>query len=391
MVTNPIYEQCQRMTDVELIRSLTVDKESFSDEFHNIAGHELGRRGLSVGDFINRVRMRHNMEPEFETTLQEAVEQIPPVLALWETWFFTNALGQTLYFQKEALWTSVHLVQPEGPPRSCFIESESGLKEVVTRFLNLKSVDHILQNEIRLDSWRIVAESDSRELIQIMSGIFADNDIPSTVKSQGFRSCACGGGHLKIMVPEEYEKEARSLVKDLDKERDSLYKKADRIPEDAPASEALELYQRLAVLAPDDALVHFNYGTVLFELKQWEQAAEVFTRSAYADPGSQENLRNNLDYLKAISEKMTGGTEILHTRAALSTHLGVEPEIIGGLYKQILEVDPLDAIAHLNLGYLLYQHEGNDWEAASHFQRYLEINPQAEDRAQIEELLNQLQ
>lgn len=390
-MTDPIREQCQRMSDRELIRALTVDKVSFSDTFHNVAGHELGRRGLSLGDFINRVHIRHNMEPEIETTLQEAVDRIPPVLALWETWFFTNALEQILFFQKEAMWTSVHLVQPEGPPRSCFIESETGLKEVVTQFLNLKPVDHVLQNEIRLDSWRIVSESDSQDLVRIISGRLADRDIPSTVKSQGFRSCACGGGHLKILVPEEYEGDAKSLIKDLDRERDSLYEQAERLPEDAPLPEALELYQRLSVLAPDDALVHFNYGTILFELDQWEQAAEAFTRSAYANPGSRENLQNNLGYLEVISGKMIGGTEILHTRAALSTHLGLEPEVIGMLYKQILEIDPMDAIAHLNLGYLLFQHEGNDWEAANHFQRYLEIHPEAEDRAQIEEILNQLQ
>lgn len=390
MPTDPIREQAEQMSDIELVRALTVDKESFSDQFHDVAEHELGRRGLSVSDFISRVRVRHNMEPEFESKLQEAVEQIPPLLALWETWFFTNALEQTLFFQKEALWTSVHLEQPEGPPRSFFIKSEDGLKDVVERFLNLDPVDHILKNEIRLDSWRIVAESDSREFIRVLSGKLGDNDIPSTVKSQGFRSCACGGGHLKIMVPEEFEKDAKSLVSDLERERDSLYQQAERLPDDAPASEALELYQRLAALAPDDALVHFNYGTILFEMEQWEEAAEAFTRSAYADPGSQENLQNNLDYLEAISEKMVGGPEILHTRAALSTHLSADPEVVAALYKQILETDPMDAIAHLNLGYLLYQHEGYDWEAATHFQQYLEINPEAEDRAQIEEILNQL-
>lgn len=391
MPNNPIHEQCQRMTDIELTRALTVDKESFSEEFHDVAEHELGRRGLSVGDFINRVCVRHNNEPEFETALREAVGQIPPVLALWETWSFTNCFGQTLFFQKEALWTSVHLVQSEGPPQSFFIESEGGLKEVVAQFLNLEPVDHILKNEIRLDTWRIVAESNSRELIQIISGMLADRGIPSTVKSQGFRSCACGEGHLKIMVPEEYEKDAKSLVKDLDKERDRLYMEAGQLPDDASPSKALEIYQRLAVLAPEDALVHFNYGTILFELEQWEHAAEAFTRSAYADPGSRENLQNNLDYLEAISGKMTGGAEILHTRAALSTHLGKDCEAVGALYKQILEIDPLDAIAHLNLGYLLYQHEGNDREPAFHFQRYLEINPGAEDRAKIEEILSRLQ
>jgi len=391
MTTDTMREQCAQMTDIELIHALTVDRESFSDQFHDVADHELARRGLSVSDYINQVRIRHNNEPEQESTLWEAVEQIPPILALWETWFFTNSLGQTLYFQKESMWTSVHLVQSEGPPRSSFIESESGLKDVVSKFLNLEPVHDILENEIRLDSWRIVAESNSRELIQILSGMLADKDIPSTVKSQGFRNCACSGGDLKIMVPEEYEKDAKSLVKELDKERDRLYEKASELPEDAPPSEALELYQRLVVLAPDDALVFFNYGTILFESEQWEQAAEAFIHAAYADPGSEENVGNNLAYLEAISEKMIGGTEILHTRAALSTHLGEDPDTIGTLYKQVLEIDPLDAIAHLNLGYLLYQHEGNDWEAASHFQRYLEINPEAEDRTHIEEILNQLQ
>jgi thioredoxin-like negative regulator of GroEL len=391
MNTDAMREQCQLMTDIELIHALTVNKDGFSQQFHSLADHELTHRGISLSDFCNKVHVRHNKEPDQETTLQEALDQLPPILTLWETWFFTNCLGQILYFQREAMWTSVHIIQQEGPPRSFFIESEIGLKETVSKFLNLESMDDMLENEIQLDTWRIVYESESQELVRILSGMMADKEIPSTVKSQEFRSCACGGGHLKIMVPEEYEQDAKSLVKELDKERNRLYDEASDLPDDAPASEVMELYQRLSVLASNDALVFFNYGTALFELGQWENAAEAFTHSAHADLRSKENIRNNLAYLEAISEKMPESTQVLHTRAALATHLDFEPESIGALYRDALAIDPTDGIAHLNLGYLLYQHEGNDNEAAAHFKKYLEINLKAEDREHIEEILNQLQ
>ncbi|MBN1779861.1 hypothetical protein JW948_01945 [bacterium] len=388
--TDAIRNRCSQMTDIELIHALTVDKNDFSEQFHQIADMELTRRGLTLQDFLNRVRVRINNGPEQASTIQEAVEQIPSLLPLWETRFFTNSLGHVLFFQKEAMWIRVHFDLPEGQNRSFFIESESGLKDAVQQFLNLEPVDVLPDHEIRLDSWRIVAESDSPDLIRIISGMMAENSIPSAVKSQEYRGCACGGGRLKVMVPHHYEKDARHLVKELDKERDKLYDAASGLPDDAAAADAAGIYQRLAVLAPDDAVVLFNYGTVLFDMEHWDDAAEAFTRSAYADLRDEENGRNCLDYLSAISQKRTGSAEILHTCAALSAQLNADPESIAAIYRRILETDPKDGIARLNLAYLLIRHEGSETEAGSHFQKYLEINPEAEDSEQIKAILDQL-
>ena len=387
MESEQLRVQCREKTDEELVRAVTVDKSQFSEAFQESAGHEMFRRGFSLSDYVNRVRVRHNNEDKDESTLLESLDLIPPQLAVWEAWFFTNVLDQTLFFQKEVLWTSVHFIAQDEAPESYFIESDFEVKDIVSRFLQLEDWRDGLENEVHLETWPILVDSNSVSYIRLVSGKLADQEIPSTVKSQGYRNCACGGGHLKILVPKASERDARKVLKELKKETDHLYKEALDMDDSTDTARALSVYARLAVLAPDDALVHFNYGTLLYEQMLYLEAAESFTSSAMADLGNLANLENNIEYLRAISDERPDDTDILHTLAGLLVQKKAQPREIADCFEKILNLNPLDAIAHWSLGYHYYQFEGADDRVRMHFEKYLELMPDAEDRAQVESIL----
>lgn len=72
------------------------------------------------------------------------------------------------------------------------------------------------------------------------------------------------------------------------------------------------------------------------------------------------------------------------------TELKAYPNAINAFEKS-LALNPLNAQAHAHLG-LLYKHVQNDPEKASqHLQAYLQLNPNADDRQELEALIALLQ
>lgn len=382
--------QCELMRDEELVRAITIEKDQFAPSFYDAVNYEMFKRGFALSDYVNKIRIRHSNGPEIETTWDAIESKIPEELSLWEAWFFTNSLEQQLYFQKEAMWTSVHFVAHEEGPESYFIQSDLLMKELVRKFVFLEDWRDGLENDVQLEAWRIVVESDSVDYIKLISGKLADHDIISTVKSQGYRNCACsGGGMYKILVPDEFEIEAKDLMAQLEFETDQLYREAENFTEASDPARELYVYQQLSVLAPDDPFVHYNLGIVLYYQGKYEEAADAFTESAFIDPMNIEMLENNLEYLQEIAQKLPDHLDILHTIAGLLNQKGVPVSEIASVYEKILLQDPMDELAHLNLGYLCYQDEDLESEAIKHFKQYLSLNPNAEDKDEIELIIQQ--
>ena len=106
--------------------------------------------------------------------------------------------------------------------------------------------------------------------------------------------------------------------------------------------------------------------------------------------GSEMCIRDSSEsYLKQLSEKLPGNTDILHTLAMLS----LEQEKFTDAekyFQKVLFVNPNDKAAHLNLGHLYYKGESPNGEALKHFNKYLELSPNSEDRQEIEDLVENL-
>jgi tetratricopeptide (TPR) repeat protein len=90
--------------------------------------------------------------------------------------------------------------------------------------------------------------------------------------------------------------------------------------------------------------------------------------------------------LRAISTKSPENIDILHALAALARYEGDTSSEMD-YYRQVLKLDSTESIAHLNLGYLYYHQEDGYEQAEYHFRQFLELEPEAENREAIEDLL----
>jgi|GEM_PF-3375081 tetratricopeptide (TPR) repeat protein len=384
--TNEIAESCKGLPDVDLIRSLTLNRDDYSEDFRRAVRDEIRRRGLDFEKLRHTVRVQSG-ELSGECGLEEALRHARKEMQPWELRFFVNCLGQTLLVQKEAFWISVHFSSPEGTQKSYFLERQDELEALITGFVQLNDWQYTAKNEVFLETWHILEESDSPDYLHHLTLALAEKRIRCTVK-QMEPSCQCANP-FRLLVPGESVSEASGVLRGLGEERDRLYEEISRISDSQDADRELGLYNRLAVLAPKDPLVFYNRGVILFEQGRYAEATEDFSRAALGDAGNKELFSSSIEYIREISKKMPDDVNVLHTLAGLLMQAGEDPRGTVSLYRKILELHPDDAVAHLNLGYLSYQ-GGKDAEAAAHFRSYLERMPDAPDRGSIETLLEGL-
>ncbi|MBN2120284.1 MAG: tetratricopeptide repeat protein [Candidatus Omnitrophica bacterium] len=100
-----------------------------------------------------------------------------------------------------------------------------------------------------------------------------------------------------------------------------------------------------------------------------------------------ESLENEIKNLKQ---------KILQERALYQYNLGVaytEAEFYAQAieaYEKSLEANPDNPEAHYNLGLLYQDYEENSEKAALHYEKYLELKPQAEDSNEVKALIKEL-
>jgi Tfp pilus assembly protein PilF len=59
-------------------------------------------------------------------------------------------------------------------------------------------------------------------------------------------------------------------------------------------------------------------------------------------------------------------------------------------YKNLLKSDPRNAQAHYNLGLLYRKYKNDDTLAIYHFKKYLDLNPKANDKKEVEYIIKML-
>ncbi len=388
MPETDIQHRCRYMSDVDLIRSVTLDRDDYSAEFHTQAKQELENRDLSLDTIIGQARIQNNQEPEETVTPNDAVDRISREDNLWSVWILTNGLGEKLLVQKESLWWSVHYVSPFEPRISYFVKT-SDLEGVIRSFLTLEDWQEQITEKIRLESWEVLTGSDTIDYVIYLTRKLSEAEIPSTIKQLNARQCR-GGGAIKIMVPEDRFSDAQTIVDDLKKRIERLYEQAESFDDRTSLQTEYDIYSELALLAPGDETVWFNKGVTCYELKRHKDAADAFIEAAFR--GHDEEISEAAEeYLQVIQNHLTDDTSIMHARANLGVKRGAEPTFIKDLYHNILNIQPQDAIAHLHLGHLYYEDGDSDDKARHHFERFLEIAPEDEESDHIRTILNELE
>ena len=397
MQAEQIKSQCSTMSDEELARVIILDRESYSENYLQIAQQEFKQRGIKLDEFFNRVVVRFNNGKPQTVNIREAINRLKQDLKVWDSWEFTNALGQTFFLQKGGVFRVVHFSFGGEYLKSFLVETMETLWEVFRRFFLYKDWQSLIEDEHDLRNWEVLLSGEYPENIVNISNVLKKCEIPYIVKSAGharFNGVLQGRfdeSSLSILVPSSDLDTAFSVIDEIQKTIDYLYNRAEEFAESGDLQKELKIYEHLEKLNPNDAVIYFNKGVIVFELEKFDEAVDQFIESTVK--GEAENnwevIEDSESYLKQLTEKLPNNTDILHTLATLS----LEQEKFADAekyFQKILFINPEDKGAHLNLGHIYYQGGDQNDKALQHFSKYLELNPTSEDRVEIDSIIANL-
>jgi tetratricopeptide (TPR) repeat protein len=156
------------------------------------------------------------------------------------------------------------------------------------------------------------------------------------------------------------------------------------------SEEQADLFRKAITLKPDFIEAHFNLGLILIHQKKTEGAAEEFEAVRKINPDFEANgesihqllsvvyreLGKNAEALAALHEglkKQPKSLSMLKALAYLQVHGAQDTEAVPTL-QAILDIDPLDTDARINLAILLQKLRRHD-EAMQNYRLVIEQNP----------------
>lgn len=392
MYKDEITKQCELMSDRELVAALTIDKHEYSVNFQEAAQIELVKRDVRLSEYTNKVRFRINDKEEIGT-INEALAKLNQEFSLFDVLAFINCLDESLIFQKQSDFWIGHYFCMDKYEISFFSETSQNLEEILYLFLNLKDWNKKIDEEFRLTDWIVLESSESPDYVENVTNFLAELEIPSIVMNFNFTHYNPIGGSyyidesIKILVPQDFIDDAQEALDETEYKIDDLYVQASKLHQSGDVQKELSILTQLAKLVPNDETVHFNRGVILYELRRYKEAADSFIASLTNNNNNYLELFNDsLQYLEQIEKVLPDDVEVLHNLATFSRVNEAENSVVEHYYRKILSIVPEDALAHLNLGYLYYE-DSDDISAYHHFKKYLELEPESDQRATIESIM----
>ncbi|MCA9007656.1 MAG: tetratricopeptide repeat protein, partial [Planctomycetaceae bacterium] len=162
---------------------------------------------------------------------------------------------------------------------------------------------------------------------------------------------------------------------------------------------ALKQFEESARLMPQNHTVFLNWGRLLRELGQPDEAAEKLTRSielnprnapAYFTLGRIWESRGRLDKAREMYETTLAQDpnfdSAWYNLGLLQLKEGRQPEAIAA-FQRTLSINPRHASAHNNLG-VIYLYQQNFGQAKNHFEAALRIDPKLKQAKQGLDFIN---
>jgi len=165
--------------------------------------------------------------------------------------------------------------------------------------------------------------------------------------------------------------------------------------------EAITQYKRSLDLNPRSEKAHYNLGLAYSLKEMWDEAINEYREALklglrLADLHAELGIAygHKRLYREGISE-LKKAIQINSQEAGYYYHLGsllfemkYIDESIQAL-KQVLTMDSTYSLAYKTLGNI-YMEQGKNQNAFNHYQLYIQHNPQADDKAQIEQIMSKL-
>lgn len=391
-------EQCSQMSDRELVRAATIDREEFNEQFLEIIAGELRDRNIDLAGVAEPVKLRFNDQVERALAIEEALAELKRELTARDSWSLTNYLEETLVIQKDAAGFLLHYYFEEQYHNSFLLNSFDTLAQTVRQFCRFEDWYENIEHDFYLDDWSVLVSSPSRDYIDIIAAALDKSGVRHIVRgsSPGWAEWIPMGrgssSSLNILIPREQGGAAERVLDEIEKTIEALHRQADALAEKGDLPKELEVYNYLAKLQPDDEVVFFNRALILFDLERYPEAASSFIQAVINGIAAKHLtvVEDSKAYLQEILQKVPPDPEILHTLASFSLE-EEQPAEAEKYYRMILDLKPGDEIAHLNLGYLCYRDERRNHQALQHFREYLKLKPGAEDREAVEAIIKEIE
>lgn len=391
-------EQCSQMSDRELVRAATIDREEFNEQFLEIIAGELRDRNIDLAGVAEPVKLRFNDQVERALAIEEALAELKRELTARDSWSLTNYLEETLVIQKDAAGFLLHYYFEEQYHNSFLLNSFDTLAQTVRQFCRFEDWYENIEHDFYLDDWSVLVSSPSRDYIDIIAAALDKSGVRHIVRgsSPGWAEWIPMGrgssSSLNILIPREQGGAAERVLDEIEKTIEALHRQADALAEKGDLPKELEVYNYLAKLQPDDEVVFFNRALILFDLERYPEAASSFIQAVINGIAAKHLtvVEDSKAYLQEILQKVPPDPEILHTLASFSLE-EEQPAEAEKYYRMILDLKPGDEIAHLNLGYLCYGDERRNHQALQHFREYLKLKPGAEDREAVEAIIKEIE
>lgn len=382
-MSEQVIQQCAVMTDRELVRTLTIDRENFQETFLVIAESEREKRALSIEAFIDDVHLSLNDAEGASCTIDQALAKVHSDISLWSIITLTNCMEDAWVIQREVSRWLVHHYVEEGYATSFFFDATEQLQSTLRRFLSLELWTVDVSHD--LNTWKPVFQSRSPAFLNKI--ILELGDILHTVKTPLFSQDQ--KGQLVLLVHPEFEKQAQEIVAENHTKIEQLYDRAEHLAETENAERELRIYDILSELVPDNLAVHYNRGNILLEQERLDEATESLIeaivlglpeimdkvdlkpRRGGGVAGSVNPLLNLLvasqtnneplrypDYiddveilLQRIREQRPENTRILHGLAIIAEQKN-DIAVACQHYRDMLAIDPQNKAAQIHLAYL---------------------------------------
>lgn len=148
------------MTDVELLRATTIEKDDYSPSALSAIRMEMARRGLDAAKLMDQIRVaKEGSEPEI-CTHAEALERLSPGMPEWKPMTFTNAVNQQLIVSRQRSNWNAHFLALEEYQYSAIVPDITQIKSLLVSFMRLEDADLAGQQEYNLIEWETLNQKE---------------------------------------------------------------------------------------------------------------------------------------------------------------------------------------------------------------------------------------
>ena len=384
-----IRKPIEEMKEDELLAVLNVNRDNVNDEHKVKVAEELEKRGINLKEKFSTAKLRFNLQEVEEIDVSKAHEKLSLLINSSDVLYFINHMTEHLAVQKNKSSFAVHHHSPKSGFSTVFLDNEEEIKNCLQAFFSLNAC--LPEDAQIIEHWETFAESSSLDYILKLSELMDEGEILYCVNSAHNIRFNSFKSPYSIVLPIDEVKNAEEIFEKMDQLKESLHKKYEEAEHKNDIDLQLKILNELESVTPEDSLVFYNKAQLLDEKGDYQNASDALIESFNIEMsnGTVDDIEDIENYLVSILDKIENKLNSLHCLATISAFKG-DVDNSFEFYKKIVDLDQNDAMAHLHLGHHYYTHTEDDEKVKTHFKKYLELEPESEDRESIEEILNNL-